>query len=85
MRKKVIAGNWKMNMLPNEAIEYITALDPLVKDTKNDVIICVPYTDLFYSLLTVQGTNIHVGAQNVFYKEVLAQFCTVVLVISMGK
>ena len=58
-----------MNMLPNEAIEYITALDPLVKDTKNDVIICVPYTDLFYSLLTVQGTNIHVGAQNVFYKE----------------
>ena len=69
MRRKVIAGNWKMNMLPNEAIEYITALDPLVKDTKNDVIICVPYTDLFYSLLTVQGTNIHVGAQNVFYKE----------------
>mgnify|MGYP005779751785 FL=1 len=69
MRRKVIAGNWKMNMLPNEAIEYITALDPLVKDSKNDVIICVPYTDLFYSLLTVQGTNIHIGAQNVFYKE----------------
>ena len=69
MRRKVIAGNWKMNMLPNEAIEYITALDPLVKDSKNDVIICVPYTDLFYSLFTVQGTNIHIGAQNVFYKE----------------
>ena len=69
MRRKVIAGNWKMNMLPNEAIEYITALDPLVKDSKNDVIICVPYTDLFYSLLAVQGTNIHIGAQNVFYKE----------------
>ena len=69
MRRKVIAGNWKMNMLPNEAIEYITALDPLVKDSKNDVIICVPYTDLFYSLLTVHGTNIHIGAQNVFYKE----------------
>ena len=69
MRKKVIAGNWKMNMLPNEALEYIAALDPLVKESKNDVIICVPYTDLFYSLLAVQGTNIHVGAQNVFYKE----------------
>ena len=69
MRKKVIAGNWKMNMLPNEAIEYITALAPLVKDTNNEVIICVPYTDLFYSLLTVQETNIHVGAQNVYYKE----------------
>ena len=58
-----------MNMLPNEAIEYITALDPLVKDSKNDVIICAPYTDLFYTILTAQGTNIHVGAQNVFYKE----------------
>ena len=69
MRSKVIAGNWKMNMLPNEAIEYITALDPLVKDSKNDVIICAPYTDLFYTILTAQGTNIHVGAQNVFYKE----------------
>ena len=69
MRRKVIAGNWKMNMLPNEALEYIAALDPLVKESKNDVIICVPYTDLFYSLLAVQGTNIHIGAQNVFYKE----------------
>ena len=69
MRRKVIAGNWKMNMLPNEAIEYITALDPLVKGSKNDVIICAPYTDLFYTILTAQGTNIHVGAQNVFYKE----------------
>ena len=69
MRRKVIAGNWKMNMLPNEAIEFITNLAPMVKDTKNEVILCVPYTDLFYSLLTVQETNIHIGAQNVFYKE----------------
>ena len=69
MREKVIAGNWKMNMLPNEAIEYITNLAPLVKDSQAKVILCVPYTDLFYSLLTVQETNIHVGAQNVFYEE----------------
>ena len=39
MRRKVIAGNWKMNMLPNEAIEFITNLAPMVKDTKNEVII----------------------------------------------
>lgn len=69
MRRKVIAGNWKMNMLPNEAIEFINSLSTLVKDTKNEVILCVPYIDLFYSLLTVQETNIHIGAQNVFYKE----------------
>ena len=69
MRKKVIAGNWKMNMLPNETIEYIEKLSKLVKDTKNEVILCVPYTDLFYALLTVQNTNIKIGAQNMHFEE----------------
>ena len=69
MRKKVIAGNWKMNMLPNEAIKFIEELTPLVKDTENEVVLCVPYTDLFYALLTAQGTNIKIGAQNMHYEE----------------
>ncbi len=69
MRKKVIAGNWKMNMLPNEAMQFIEALAPLVKDTENEVILCVPYTDLFYALLTAQGTNIKIGAQNMHFEE----------------
>ena len=69
MRKKVIAGNWKMNMLPNEAIKFIEDLTPLVKDTENEVILCVPYTDLFYALLTAQGTNIKIGAQNMHFEE----------------
>lgn len=69
MRKKIIAGNWKMNMLPNEAIEFITKLGPLVKDSKNEVVLCVPYIDLFYTILTSQETNIHIGAQNVYYKD----------------
>ncbi len=69
MRRKVIAGNWKMNMLPNEAIDFINALAPSVKNTSNETILCVPYTDLFYSLLTVQETNIHIGAQNMHWEE----------------
>ena len=69
MRRKVIAGNWKMNMLHNEAINFIQELKPLVKDTKNDVILCVPYTDLFYALLHVQDTNIKIGAQNMHWEE----------------
>lgn len=68
-RKKVIAGNWKMNMLPNEAIDFIEKFTPLVKDTQNEVILCVPYTDLFYALLNVQGTNIKIGAQNMHFEE----------------
>ena len=69
MRRKVIAGNWKMNMLPNEAIEYIENFAPMVKDTNNEVILCVPYVDLFYCLLNVQGTNIKIGAQNMHFAE----------------
>ena len=69
MRRKVLAGKWKMNMLPNEAIEYIQAFEPLVKDAKAEVILCVPYTDLFYCLMNAQNTNIKIGAQNVHFEE----------------
>ena len=69
MRRKVIAGNWKMNMLPNEAIAFIDGLAPLVKNSDAEVILCVPYTDLFYSLLTAQDTNIKIGAQNMHWEE----------------
>ena len=69
MRRKVIAGNWKMNMLPSETIEFIEKFEPLVKDTKNEVILCVPYTDLFYALLSAQNTNIKIGAQNMHFAE----------------
>ena len=69
MRRKVIAGNWKMNMLPDATINFINEFAPLVKDTQNDVILCVPYTDLFYALLNVQGTNIKIGAQNMHWED----------------
>ena len=69
MRKKIIAGNWKMNMLPDEAINFVQELTPLVKNSEAEVILCVPYTDLFYVLLNVQDTNIKVGAQNMHFEE----------------
>lgn len=69
MRKKVIAGNWKMNMLPNEAIKMIEELTPLVESTQSEVILCVPFTDLFYALMTAQGSNIKIGAQNMHWEE----------------
>ena len=69
MRKKIVAGNWKMNKLPNEAMTFFEELAPLVKDTENEVIICAPYTDLFYSLMSAQNTNIKIGAQNMHWEE----------------
>ena len=69
MRRKVVAGNWKMNMLPNEAIDFIEKISPFAKKSKAETILCVPYTDLMYSLLTAQDTNIKIGAQNMHWEE----------------
>ncbi|MBQ7227970.1 MAG: triose-phosphate isomerase [Clostridia bacterium] len=68
-RKPIIAGNWKMNMTRVQATELIEELKPLVKDTKNEVVICVPYTDLDVAVKLCEGTNIKVGAQNVAWAE----------------
>ncbi|MCL2354717.1 MAG: triose-phosphate isomerase, partial [Oscillospiraceae bacterium] len=69
MRKKMVVGNWKMNKLPNEAIDFIEEFSPLVKDANVEVAICVPFTNLFYSLMNVQGTDIKIGAQNMHWEE----------------
>lgn len=69
MKNKIIAGNWKMNKLQSEAKQLIEELKPLVKDTENTVVICVPYTDLALAVEMTKGTNIHVGAQNCHWKE----------------
>lgn len=58
-----------MNMLPSEAIEFIEGIAPLVKNSEAEIILCVPYTDLSYSLLTAQNTNIKIGAQNMHWEE----------------
>ena len=69
MKNKIIAGNWKMNKNRQEAEQLISELIPLVADTKNTVIICVPFTDLCTAVKLTKGTNIHVGAQNCHWKE----------------
>ena len=67
MRKPIIAGNWKMNMTPEAAEELVSALLPLVKDAKCDVVVCPPYVDLCVVSKLVKGTNVHLGAQNVHW------------------
>jgi triosephosphate isomerase len=64
LRKVVIAGNWKMNKTPAQTTALINEIKPLVKDAKCDVVVCVPYIDLFAALEATKGTNIKVGAEN---------------------
>ena len=69
MRKPIIAGNWKMNKNPAEAKALVAELKPLVKDANCDVVVCVPATDFESVRTEIAGTNIHLGAQNVHFKE----------------
>ena len=68
MRKPIIAGNWKMNKTPAEAVALVTELIPLVKDAECDVVVCPPAVNLTPVAEAVKGTNIKVGAQNVHFK-----------------
>ena len=69
MRKPIIAGNWKMNLLPNEGVELVKGLAPLVKDAKCEVVVCPTYTSLHAVKEAIEGTNIKLGAQNVHFED----------------
>ena len=69
MRTPIIAGNWKMNKTPVEAVQLVEELKPLVKDAACDVVVCVPAVDYAAVKAAAEGTNIHLGAQNVHWKE----------------
>ena len=66
MRKKIIAGNWKMNKTPSETVKLIEELKPLVKNDEVDVVFCVPAISLIPALEAAKGTNIEIGAENMF-------------------
>ena len=69
MRKKVIAGNWKMNKNPEEAKKYLEEFIPLVNSTNAEVILCAPYLDLKCMVKHTSGTNVKIGAQNMHWEE----------------
>ncbi len=68
-RKKIIAGNWKMNMTPSEAVELINTLKPLVATEDADVVFCVPAIDIIPAVEAAKGSNIEIGAENMYFEE----------------
>ena len=68
-RKKIIAGNWKMNKTPSQTVKLIEELKPLVKNDEVDVVFCVPAISLTTALEAAKGSNIEIGAENMFYEE----------------
>lgn len=68
-RKKIIAGNWKMNMTPSEAVALIEKLKPLVVTEDADVVFCVPAIDIIPAVEAAKGSNIEIGAENMYFEE----------------
>ena len=68
-RRKIIAGNWKMNMTPSEALALVETLKPLVDNPEVDVVYCVPAIDIVPVVEAVKGTNVEVGAENMYIEE----------------
>ena len=67
-RRKIIAGNWKMNMTPSEAVALCDELKDLVKSDTVDVVYCVPAIDIVPVVEAVKGTNVEVGAENMYFE-----------------
>lgn len=68
-RRKIVAGNWKMNKTPSEAVALVNELKPLVASDEVDVVFCVPAVDIIPAMEAAKGSNIQIGAENMYYEE----------------
>lgn len=69
MRRKIIAGNWKMNKTPSETVTLINQLKLLVATEEADVVFCVPAISLTTAVEAAKGSNIEIGAENMHFEE----------------
>ena len=68
-RRKIIAGNWKMNKTPSEAVALVNDLKPLVATEDADVVFCVPAISIIPAMEAAEGSNIAIGAENMYFEE----------------
>jgi triosephosphate isomerase len=70
MRKKLIAGNWKMYKSPDETRTFFHDFLPLVAGhIRDEIVICPPYIDLCAAVQATKGTNVAIGAQNLHWEK----------------
>ncbi len=68
MRKRLIAGNWKMNMTPTEGSAWAKKIAAALSGD-SEVVVCPPYTNLYPVVESLRDTHVSVGAQNVHQEE----------------
>ncbi|MGN1318524.1 MAG: triose-phosphate isomerase [Lachnospirales bacterium] len=69
MRKRIVAGNWKMNKTPSEAVKLCELLKDKVNTDEIDVVFCVPFVNLMAVKDALKETKIKVGAENLHFKD----------------
>lgn len=69
MRKKIIAGNWKMNYTISKATDFVNEIKDNINTNEVDVVLCPNNVSLDTVSNLIEGTSIKLGAQNVYFEE----------------
>ena len=69
MRKKVVAGNWKMNMTGTESKKFLKKIVDKINTNKKEIILCVPSINIPIVNKEIKNTNIKIGAENFYFEE----------------
>lgn len=69
MRKKIIAGNWKMNYTLSQAEDFVTSIVNQINVDDIDVVLCPNFVSLDRVYDLISNTNVKLGAQNVYYED----------------
>ena len=69
-RKKLMAANWKMYKTPDQTLDFFRDFLPLVVNhDRDEIVVCPPYIDLCAAVDAVKGSNVAVGAQNLYWEK----------------
>ncbi len=70
MRTPIVAGNWKANKTVPEALELVDALAKNVADVSDvQIVVVPPFTAIYAVAERLKGTNVRVGAQNMYWEK----------------
>ncbi|UCD72109.1 MAG: triose-phosphate isomerase, partial [Syntrophobacterales bacterium] len=69
MRRPIIAGNWKMNKTVSEAVDLVRQLKASASGVRDvDIVVAPPFTALGAVSREIKGSNIELGAQDIFWE-----------------
>ena len=70
MRKKIMAGNWKMYKTPEQTATFFRDFLPMISThSRDEIVICPPFVDLQTAVASARGSNVSIGAQNLHWEK----------------